>query len=1340
MAVTTAAAPALGANGPGPGQSDASPIAALKALLEDPANLAPDRAASTRETVSKLLNLHRAGTSPSSSSGPVAAPPPADQKAHRLPPTLLPAVAALNHVDCLTHMLPAASTESPSHVAAALMAACAAGSLDCARVVLYPPSPLPSSSPSRSSTAPPWERPSETSIAMSLQAALRGGHLALVRYLIEILSTEPPPAGTGSRTNRRSTSGTVDSRSALDGIVGIEHVTHAAWRGDVSTLEFVLLHRPRARFAGDHQAASVVSEVPELAGGAEGAEPRMGGAEWRNTALVLASKGGSVECVRCLLMVGADAGWRMGLAVAVAEREGKGEVVKILRNEVSRRGVCLNGAGGCFAGIFGGKRRRRRVLSTAAGVVSPPTSPISPSSESRPVTAAEQASPITSEPLVIPTASKDDAKAVVDTVTVEPIAEQAAPMPVPISVVIPGVAAASKPRPASEQLPGQVHTLPEASKSADQLKDHGKSAKEGMLVAKKVPQEKSASGNGAVAAGGDQAAVVVGSVEKVGVTSERQSYIRDSVADRQGARTTTEEEKRHSKVTITVSIPAAPPFFDHPGVINDGVPAPPHPTDAHATPVNRLSSTGKQFVSSSHDLDPNEIEKRILNTILKFNAKSLELLETMSPTRQSLSHLASQSRIVTSLPKNVILRVLDYVTDSHDIFHFCGASRILYGDRAIYHARLLVRNPPSDRPTQGAASVTMAPTTPTSTTSSNVVANVTAAVRLILTRPPSHMQDGASHPIRMLDHVLASLNPGASASAGVPLQPTPSLNPSFSPLVSSPLRPSPGGALASATAGVGSMIPPLMSKQHSAAMNFRANRAGMVGAPTSARRLGPKAVEPLLELALQHGAVSWALPRILEAGSTTKASMARLIGACCAKGEAGAVGSLLLAGADADAHVGPELGGRVSVAGGKVEEDEVTCLAAAACGGHEACIVALLEGGADAGAGDSVALRLGAGSRSCSVGVLTRLIGAGAEVSARSYEAVRRAAARGDAACLKCLVGGTLGLVRSRWEVRAAIKVAYETASKGGHVGAVRALLAERATWSWGHGLDSPAIVLRNAVVAAVEGGHVDVVRAFGESEAWSDLVVGDDAKGLLEAALKPLGDGALSGGAERGSLGSLLLTPEALNGLTRSLSQRSRVDAKATASAPMQASEKAVADRSIDEEDVGPKAEAVANMVEAILGCVHHHGRAQYPTMFYGGEEAATTRVKVDPWEMIRASPELRRLRSLLLVRAAAVGSEAVLEAVLATLQPEVAGTAVGRRALRAAVEGGHVKVVARLISAGAEFEGNDDGVDVFEVAKGLTSQSVLELLKLSRDLRKKQEERRAKLRELRDHATVVI
>ncbi|KAI8841742.1 hypothetical protein BC829DRAFT_402087, partial [Chytridium lagenaria] len=139
--------------------------------------------------------------------------------------------------------------------------------------------------------------------------------------------------------------------------------------------------------------------------------------------------------------------------------------------------------------------------------------------------------------------------------------------------------------------------------------------------------------------------------------------------------------------------------------------------------------------------------------------------------------------------------------------------------------------------------------------------------------------------------------------------------------------------------------------------------------------------------------------------------------------------------------------------------------------------------------------------------------------------------------------------------------------------------------------------------------------------------------------------------------------------------------------------------------------------------------GRARYPTAFYGGTESASARTKIDAWELLRCSDRLRRLRKLLLLQAASLGHETVVDAVLSTLQPDIlspsktSSKSLGQRALCAAVETGNAKMVARLISAGVEFE-FEDGM-LFTIAKEKGFEEVLKFLFLSKEVHGKRRER---------------
>ncbi|KAI8841741.1 hypothetical protein BC829DRAFT_9716 [Chytridium lagenaria] len=327
---------------------------------------------------------------------------------------------------------------------------------------------------------------------------------------------------------------------------------------------------------------------------------------------------------------------------------------------------------------------------------------------------------------------------------------------------------------------------------------------------------------------------------------------------------------------------------------------------------------------------------------------------------------------------------------------------------------------------------------------------IPGSIRALLTSPsPLHIHDGPSHAEKILMHILKILNP----------------------CIEDEIAKGPNVG----TAG------------------FRSARAGFIGNP--GRRLGPRALDPLLEFAIAEG-FSWAVSKLLYAGSTSKSSLNRFLGRCAESGDTVAAVAFLGAGADPNASINFPV---IEFHGGGFGNVDGSCLAVAAAMGNEGVVAALLEAGADASLFESLALRACAASTLGTGEIAARLILGGADPASHAHEAIRRAALRGSPGVLRVLVGVIAGTVKVKWEVRSVIRVAYESAAKAGHAEAVREMLKERQTWMWGSGLEGPGSVLRTAVLAAIGGGWVEVVRAFAESEAWGDVVAGEDGKGVVE-------------------------------------------------------------------------------------------------------------------------------------------------------------------------------------------------------------------------------------------------
>ncbi|KAJ3115300.1 putative 2-oxoglutarate dehydrogenase E1 component DHKTD1, mitochondrial [Phlyctochytrium bullatum] len=503
----------------------------------------------------------------------------------------------------------------------------------------------------------------------------------------------------------------------------------------------------------------------------------------------------------------------------------------------------------------------------------------------------------------------------------------------------------------------------------------------------------------------------------------------------------------------------------------------------------------------------------------------------------------------------------------------------------------------------------------------------------------------------------------------------------------------------------------------------------------------PKAEVPQEKVTSQSN-LAWAVSKLLAAGSTTKSSLSRFLGRCAESGDATATAAFLNAGADPNTSM--SFPATLEFYGGSLHNSDATCLAVAAACGHEAVVIALLEAGADASLSESLALRASAGCTLSTDSILARLLIGGADPAALAHEAIRRAALRGSPGALRVLVAVIAGTVKAKWEVRSVIRVAYESAAKAGHAEAVAELLKEKATWLWGPGLEGPGSVLKAAVMAAITNKRVNVLREFAKSDAWNDLITGDEGKALIEAALQHLPfdeDEDESGTQPRAKVWAKSLTSsrtslEMRHSQTQNNGDLTQLEPKMVALSVLTPH----ADDSYD--STNAQAVLVSELIEAMLAGAAKANRARYPTAFYGGTESATARTRIDPWELLTTSERLPKLRRLLFLEAVKNGHEAVVDAVLAILQPDVKciwkasvslpigdadGThfqvagpkPLGQMALYLAAANGSAKVVARLISAGVDVEADD--ARAMTIAEERDQKEVVNYLAVARELNKK-------------------
>ncbi|KAJ3333159.1 hypothetical protein HDU76_010913 [Blyttiomyces sp. JEL0837] len=364
--------------------------------------------------------------------------------------------------------------------------------------------------------------------------------------------------------------------------------------------------------------------------------------------------------------------------------------------------------------------------------------------------------------------------------------------------------------------------------------------------------------------------------------------------------------------------------------------------------------------------------------------------------------------------------------------------------------------------------------------------------------------------------------------------------------------------------------------------------------------------------------------------------------------------------------------------------DNGTPLITAAVKGLQVVLESLLALGADATLGDSAALRAAAVSENADARIIARLMLSGADVTAKAYEAPRKAAMRGDPevmAVMAVAVGNFAKAGSRNWEARSVLKAVLEILVREGKEEAITTVLKDKSVWSWDGGMGE---MVRPLLDRAIQGGDVEVVRAIALSgDCWRELIRGGGGKDLLLAAAA--------------------VTEESIQQYHEANAQkRKRREENGTVATgvTVKATRQQISDN------------PAAAMVEAMISGVAHDAIARF--------RAAESEIGVDAWEFIRKaeSPLLHSIKDQILLQAAWHGHETVLDAVISILQPDVKGNA-GTAALLAATSQGHIKVVAGLISAGVDFEAGAG--EIFKAAEESGHKDVLKHLRLKREIRVK-------------------
>jgi hypothetical protein len=441
--------------------------------------------------------------------------------------------------------------------------------------------------------------------------------------------------------------------------------------------------------------------------------------------------------------------------------------------------------------------------------------------------------------------------------------------------------------------------------------------------------------------------------------------------------------------------------------------------------------------------------------------------------------------------------------------------------------------------------------------------------------------------------------------------------------------------------------------------------------PQVVRRLLSEPYEPSEASAIDACyiyAIKESMPVLLATLLSTKhVSSAETLGSCLVeaskKGDTGSIAMIIIQGkADPNALDGQPL-------------------VSAAQHGQLGSVEMLINQGANPKLNDSAALR--AACASCEgpnvAAVVARLLISGSDLNSRAFEALRKAAAKGHPDVLKLLMGvvgnslkGDKGAGNKNWEAKSMVKAVFDILVREGYAKALEAVLEDESIWGWEGGLET---VVRPTLMQAIKTGQVEMVRALAGCErAWRDLVKGSEGRDTLKFA--------------------------------------------ASVSATDDEVVKSLAKRQIDKSQV-PKVKKdnknnvesiAAAMVEAMVAGV----AASVTARFHNFE----TNIGVDAWEYLRNAEctALHKIKDDVLLQAAWLGHETVVDAVLSILQPDIRGHA-GSAALLAAVTQGHTKVVAGLISAGADYEAGSG--EAFKVAEELGKKDVLKHLTLSREIR---------------------
>ncbi|KAI9348696.1 hypothetical protein BDR26DRAFT_853732, partial [Obelidium mucronatum] len=262
----------------------------------------------------------------------------------------------------------------------------------------------------------------------------------------------------------------------------------------------------------------------------------------------------------------------------------------------------------------------------------------------------------------------------------------------------------------------------------------------------------------------------------------------------------------------------------------------------------------------------------------------------------------------------------------------------------------------------------------------------------------------------------------------------------------------------------------------------------------------------------------------------------------------------------------------------------------------------------------------------------------------------------------------------------AALEQVYMIVATQGQAASMKVLLSESRTWSMPNGIKRNLIP---ATLKAVSSGWVGVVKAITESKCWLEIVkeVGGDV--LLDQASRYVFENEALSLDEPVRIRKLLERPVA---------------------------------QIIDGDGVIPHSAAMVEaMIAGVAGTTAARFTAFETTIMKKGIDSHSFLISAKPND--RDSP-FQAIKDKVLLQAVWLGHEAVMDAVITVLQPDLTGP-VGQSVLVAAACQGHTKIVASLISAGVDFESG--GGIVFDIAQDRGHLDTLKHLKMMREIRVK-------------------